>query len=52
MTFSELAKEITYIKSGNSKADTTVLESEIDRIFYEAYKLTPTEIDLVEKQAQ
>ena len=49
---SELAKEITYIKSGNSKADTTVLESEIDRIFYEAYKLTPTEIDLVEKQAQ
>lgn len=49
---SELAKEITYIKSGNSKTDTTVLESEIDRIFYEAYKLTPTEIDLVEKQAQ
>lgn len=48
----ELAREITYIKRDKPNADTSMMESEIDRILYVAYKLSPTEIDLVEKQAQ
>ena len=29
-----------------------MMESEIDHILYAAYKLSPTEIDLVEEQAK
>lgn len=48
----ELAREITYIKRDKPNADISMMESEIDHILYAAYKLSPTEIDLVEKQAQ
>lgn len=51
-TVSELAREITCIKRDDPNADTAVMESEIDHILYVAYKLSPKEIDLVEKQAQ
>lgn len=49
---SELAKKITYVKRDEPNADTSMMESEIDHILYAAYKLSPTEIDLVENQAQ
>lgn len=48
----ELAREITYIKRDRPNADTSMMESEIDHILYAAYKLSPTEIDLVEEQAK
>ena len=48
----ELAREITYIKRDKPNADTSMMESEIDQILYAAYKLSPTEIDLVEEQAK
>ena len=48
----ELAREITYIKRDKPNADTSMMESEIDQILYVAYKLSPTEIDLVEEQAK
>ena len=48
----ELAREITSIKKNKPNADTSMIESEIDHILYVAYKLSPKEIDLVEKQAQ
>lgn len=49
---SELAKKITYVKRDKPNADTSMMESEIDHILYAAYKLSPTEIDLVENQAR
>lgn len=48
----ELARKITYIKRDRPNADTSTMESEIDHILYAAYKLSPTEIDLVEEQAK
>ena len=48
----ELAREITSIKKNKPNADTSMIESEIDHILYVAYKLSPKEIDLIEKQAQ
>lgn len=48
----ELAKKITAIKKDNPKADISMMASEIDHILYAAYKLSPIEIDTVEKQAK
>ena len=48
----ELAREITYIKRDKPNADTSMMESKIDQILYAAYKLSPTEIELVEEQAK
>lgn len=47
---SELAKKITYMKQNNPKLDTTIYEDEIDKIIYNAYKLTNKEIAVIEKQ--
>lgn len=41
-------KEILTLKSQNPKADTTVLEQEIDQLVYELYGLTNEEIAIIE----
>ena len=46
--FELLVKQIISIKKSDPTADTTVLESEIDRLVYELYGLTEEEIKIVE----
>ena len=43
-----LVQQCLASKQRNPKADTTALEREIDRLVYELYELTPTEIKLEE----
>jgi hypothetical protein len=43
-----LVDKILALKNQNSRADTSVLENEIDQLVYELYDLTPEEIALVE----
>lgn len=38
------------MKQNNPKLDTTIYEDEIDKIIYNAYKLTNKEIAVIEKQ--
>jgi hypothetical protein len=42
-------KTILKAKSANPSADTTALESEIDRLVYQLYGLTDEEIAIIEK---
>lgn len=46
----DMVQNIIKIKSHNSFADTTVLESEIDKLVYELYGLTEDEIKIVENR--
>ena len=43
-----LVKEIIELKKNNASADTSALESEIDRLVYQLYGLTEEEIRIVE----
>lgn len=47
-TLMGLVEEILDSKKSNSQADTNVLEAEIDRMVYELYGLTETEIAIIE----
>jgi len=46
--FSNKVNQILSLKKQNSKADTTVLEKEIDQMVYKLYNLTAEEITIVE----
>ena len=45
----ELVNQILYSKKCNSSADTSAIESEIDRLVYQLYGLTDEEITIVEQ---
>ena len=45
----ELAAKVIVAKTANAVADTTKTESEIDKLVYKLYNLTPEEIAIVEK---
>ena len=45
-----LVDKILLTKRANSSADTSALESEIDRLFYQLYGLTDEEIAIIEKK--
>lgn len=45
-----LVKNAIEIKGNNPSADTSALESEIDRLVYQLYGLTGEEIAIVEKK--
>ena len=45
-----LVDKILLTKRANSSADTSALESEIDRLFYQLYGLTEEEIAIIEKK--
>lgn len=46
----KLADKIIIAKNANPSADTSALESEIDRLIYKLYALTEEEIAIIEKQ--
>jgi hypothetical protein len=48
--FIEIVNQILTIKKEDSKADTSELEAEIDRMVYELYELTEDEILIVESK--
>ncbi|MFA6186918.1 MAG: TaqI-like C-terminal specificity domain-containing protein [Phycisphaerae bacterium] len=48
--FVELVDKILTVKKRAPKADTSELESKIDKLVYELYDLTPEEIGIVEEQ--
>ncbi len=48
LSISKLAHSITDIKANDKNADTSQLESQIDRILYKAYNLSDVEIKIVE----
>lgn len=43
-----LVSQVLYLKKVHSQADTSHLESQIDQLVYELYKLTPEEIEIIE----
>lgn len=43
----ELAEQIMTAKQGNPKADLPTEEKQIDKLVYDLYRLTPTEIGVV-----
>lgn len=45
-----IAKDILNLKKSNPSADTSALESEIDRLVYQLYGLTDEEIAIIEKK--
>lgn len=45
-----LVDKILLTKRANSSADTSALESEIDRLVYQLYGLTEEEIAIIEKK--
>lgn len=45
-----MAKDILNLKKSNPSADTSALESEIDRLVYQLYGLTDEEIAIIEKK--
>ena len=49
-SFIDLVDQILAVKSADSAADTSALESEIDRMMYDLYGLTPEEIAIIENQ--
>ncbi len=48
MEIVELVNQIMYSKKCNSSADTSALESEIERLVYQLYGLSEEEIKIVE----
>ncbi|HOE92127.1 MAG TPA: TaqI-like C-terminal specificity domain-containing protein, partial [Candidatus Cloacimonadota bacterium] len=46
----ELVEQITAIKKANTKADTSELEGQIDRLVYQLYDLTKDEIAIIERE--
>ena len=46
----ELVSQILQIKAQDPNADTQELERQIDQLVYQLYKLTPEEIELIERK--
>ena len=46
----EFVDEILKMKKGNNKADTTILEAQIDQMVYALYNLTEEEINIIENK--